>query len=316
MLKRNAALLISAICTVAVISIPAAEAADTFEFSFAADKKIITLGEELTLSLNFLASDDFEIIPVEDNGQFDPLEVKSITHNTTPSVKSIRSESYTIKLTTFAFGSYDIKPFAVKFRVKGGEERLVYTNPVNVQCVSVVGSDSELKEIKPIKGQESLPKKNLPVWVFFVLAGVFLMAVFSLIKWVPVWIAGWKERQLTPYERAMKKLNQLAVSGAKNGMSAYQFYADLSVAFRDALILGCKVGSSNMTTAEWEAYALKNPLLAGRQKEISHILRASDMAKFAGAQFDENVSRKTAESALNLVNEFLSKLPKTEPVKS
>lgn len=285
-----------------------AESPNTFEFSFFADKKMITLGEELTLNLHFLVSDQFEIEPVKDTGQFQPLEVNSITVTTTEPVKSIRSESYTIKLTTFQFGEFEIKAFPIKFRVKNSEDRTVFTNPVSVRCISVVGSDSELNEMKPIKGQESVDKKPMPTWLLLLIAGGGLVLLFSMIKGVRRFIANWRERQLTPYERAIRKLEHLSTSGAENSESVYQFYVELSAAFREALIYGCGVGASNMTTTEWEKLLNSDARLSRRHSDISKILRSSDMAKFAGAYFNPESSRETARLASSLCAELFNEL--------
>lgn len=139
----------------------------------------------------------------------------------------------------------------------------------------------EMTDILDIKGIEVWN------WKYYWLAlGVAAAVVLAFLFW-KIWRRYFKkprssDRDLSPIERALRRLDELTQQGYLEGGRVRLFYFNLSEIFRDYLEEGIQIKANEATLEELK------PLLKSisdfTQDEISEatwLLETSDMAKFA-----------------------------------
>jgi len=258
--------------------------ADTlFEMRFSHDKETMTLGEELTLTVQVLHHEDYELLPLPEDLGFGPFEVKRI-EKIGPFVKgSDVEEGYRVVLTVFELGPFRIPPFAVSFLDDKKKRGHVLTEDLEIQVLSVGRTESDTNDIRPINEPFAFPPRFDPVKFVGIALPVFL-ALLILIYLVRKALLRKRESAqalLTPYERALARLEKLEKWNVTDQGTVKTFFIELSDVLRRYFIEEYQTGSLDETTREFLDQIARGTFEEGTSPSLKEILSLADLVKFA-----------------------------------
>lgn len=274
-----------------------------FEMTFSADKNQITVGDEITLSIDILHGTNFELLPLPKKLKLAPFEIKQIARLPAKSGNQGTSEGFRVVLTIFELGEFTIPKFPIRFIDPRGEKAVVYTDEWPIVVMSVRGGEEDTGQLRPIKGPHTLvlpwsPKRILIVAALSLL-GVFLF--FMIWRFLTRRLAAWRQDRRTPYQRALDDLKELAEARFLETGRAKMYYTRISDILKIYLIKQFHVGSTDLTTREYLRCAEKEEILTPLTDDIQTVLKESDLVKFAKWSPTTEVSRKILSSTRRVV---------------
>ena len=300
MRKLAPALALLALCA------SAAWAEPLFELSFDADKNVMTMGDELALSVEVLHGKDFKlIVPAAKAMNFPPFELKRIETIPAREEKGGIREGYRVVLTSFQMGDFKIPAFAVPFTDPAAKTAQVFTDEVAVSVRSVGRTEQDRDDIRPIKSplRITLPidPKIAALWilgvvVFAALATLGIAALVRRRKLDP-------ESLLLPPDRALLHLSRLEKKKYLEAGDAKAYFTELSAILERYVIEGLKVGAYELTTQEFMEILSKSSVEASAYNRIGKVFALADLAKFAKWVPPREQSEQTLVEAREIIRE-------------
>lgn len=165
----------------------------------------------------------------------------------------------------------------------------------------------ELKDVRP--------PVDLPAdysFLFFFFGVMFLVGVFSLLRWLWPKLKKKKETlvvQPTAWQRARELLEALEKEDLPGRGEVKEYFTRLSGIVRHYLEDRFSVAAPEMTTDEFLTYMKNLPVFSDLQKQfLKDFLTASDMVKFAKHGSSINEMTNAFKAAVCLVEETIPQL--------
>ncbi len=256
------------------------------ELHLRVSKERITIAERLTLELEALAEEGYEVeLPRfgEKLEEFGIVDYESPPKELTEDgrVKTLRV--YTLE--PFLSGDYKIPSMTVLFRETGGTdgEHELQTEEVAVQVNSLLPKDVEELEIRDIAGPDEIPSKWL-LWTGLG-AGVLLLVVLAagLFWWLRRRrIRQEEERRRMAHELAYARLEKLIAEELLEKGMVKRFYNELSWILRHYIEDRFGLKAPERTTEEFLRELQGNGTLeTSWQRILARFLGHCDLVKFA-----------------------------------
>ncbi|UYQ93074.1 hypothetical protein MKQ68_23620 [Chitinophaga horti] len=299
----------------------AASAQDYLEVKAVPDTTQIRIGEQFKLHLSArvqLAASPgvhFKIVfpHVPDSfAHFELVERSEI--DTTGSNNLEKIFRQTVTLTSFDSGRWQVPPMKFEvFSATDGSYDSVFSKPIDID-VNTVAVDTT-KAFKPIKPLRTV-KWLWTDYILYIAAGVLLLVVIGLLIWfsrqkrVPKFVA--PPPTETPYEAAIRQLQQMKTEQAWNNGDIKLFYTQLTDILRVYIEKQFRIAALEQTSAELLQNIKPITILNQQRDKLSAILTLADLAKFAKLQPAPQEHEQCVQSAIEFVE--WSK-PKKEEVK-
>ncbi len=254
-----------------------------FEMDFRSDKEVLTLGDEITLTIDIRRGKGFRLLPPAERLNFPPFEIKRVEPFGPEEKADYVREGYRVVLTVFELGEFKIPKFAVSFLDDKGRPGQVLTEEVRVQVVSVGRKPHDTNDIRPIKGPYRFHPRMDPLKAaafalpFFILLLILVYLLRSYLKMR----AKEKEEALSPYERAIRSLAGLGEKSLRDHAAVREFFDELSAAIRRYFTDEFQTGSPDHTTREFLQSMSGGRFDEETREGIREILELSDFVKFA-----------------------------------
>ncbi|MFQ5748152.1 MAG: hypothetical protein ACE5H3_01690 [Planctomycetota bacterium] len=219
----------------------------------------------------------------------------------------LRRTVYTLE--PVSSGTFVLDPIRVTFRdsrpAGDGKEHSVETEPLKVTVQTVVAEDVvSLDLLHPPAEPVSLPAppSALTSWALPSGGLVLLVVIVLLLRRFRRRPA--RELRLSPFERAMHALEELAGSGKGLSGEAKVFYVELTGIVRRFLEDVTGIRAAEQTTEEFLAAIRQHPSFDTEwRRELGEFLEAADLVKFAGKVPD----RASLQNSLERARKFLRK---------
>jgi oxygen tolerance protein BatD len=285
----------------------AAVASGPVTVSLAVDRRAVTVGDPITITLTVHRPQKAEIVSFDPDRSLDALTLldrKEGSPRTLPdgSVEEVR----TLTLAAYETGHKEIPAITVVYRDAAGREGRVATAPVGIDIASVLtAGQTEPADIKP---PWSMPARMIWPWVA---AGALLLLALAWFLW-------WRRRRrraepsalpapVVPkrpaHEIAYEELERLLASDRLARGAIKEFYIELAEIVRRYLEACYGIDTFERTTGE-----IVDALLAARVsvKPVAmtgDLLQACDLVKFAKYRPESEETRRAVEAAYRLVDE-------------
>lgn len=249
-----------------------------------ADRKIITVGEVLTLNVavnhavgvqvafpTFRRMNRFEVLP----GGQDESEP-------TPDGRIVSRHVYLLQ--AFMPGDdYRIPAVPITYLDSNGKNRRIRTKPIQVIAASVIPEGAEPVDVIDIK-REKAGEIPLPVWMvpaaigaIVVLAALLTFLIFRLRRRAPQ-----RRRPLEPHEIALAELAALRERGLLKEGRYGEHYVELSLVFRRYLTRRFGWNALRAASEEIGTQLTQSPYLGEHTFEVAdRFMGETDKVKFA-----------------------------------
>jgi hypothetical protein len=254
-----------------------------FELQFSQNRSQMTMGDELVLEIDAVHGANFKLLPLPDDLDFSPFEIKKVERVPARQQGGTVREGYRIVLTVFELGDFTLSPFIVSFKDAGDKAGQVLTDEVHVSVVSVGRKETDTDDIRGIKTPLRLSGfwlETINRWWLWSLIAVTLACVIGFVlrkrrKMID------PESLLPPYQRALLRLKRLEASDHLRTGRCKLYFTELSRILERYLIEQISIGSEESTTEEWMAAMQSSRLSSTCRKKVQQVLEISDLAKFA-----------------------------------
>lgn len=261
-----------------------ARAVDPVNAAATVDRSSITVGDRITLSVivdaepGYLPSDPTIAHQI---GSFEVVQTQQAQKVTRGSqIQFI----YKYSITAWSVGKFVLPPIPVTWIGPNGETGTAQTGEVPIAVVTVIAPGENTADIKPLKPQLTVSVELMPtiVRIALVLAGVAAAtALAGLLLWFLIRRrpGGLFEEKLTPVQRALRELDQLAEQRLPEQGRTAEHYARLTASLRQYAVerFGVQPGRTSREVRD----ALERAGLERTQAAaIYEILREGDEVRF------------------------------------
>ena len=261
-----------------------ARAADPVNAAATVDRTSITVGDRIQLSVivdaepGFLPSDP---TIAHDLGSFEVVQTQQAQKQTRGSqIQFI----YRYAITAWSVGDLVLPPISVTWVGPNGQTGTAVTGEVPVKVVTVIANGEKTDDIKPLKPQLTVAEELLPRLQRIAMglgAVVAVMVVVGIVLWLLIRkrAAALFEDRLTPVQRALRELDQLAELKLPEQGKTAEHYARLTASLRQYAVdrFGVQPGRTRREVRE----ALERAGLERTQAAaIYEILREGDEVRF------------------------------------
>jgi hypothetical protein len=191
---------------------------------------------------------------------------------------------YKYSITAWSVGNFVLPPISVTWIGPNGETGTAVTGEVPISVVTVIAPGENTGDIKPLKPQLTVAEELLPklTRIAFVIAAV---AAFTALGALLLWLlirrraAGLFEEKLTPVQRALRELDQLAELKLPEQGRTAEHYARLTASLRQYAVerFGVQPGRTSREVRDALERAGLERTAAGA---IYEILREGDEVRF------------------------------------
>ncbi len=245
------------------------------------DSAFITIGDPVDYTVTVKRNPDVEILSSITAPPSDIFKIKKIDEFRRDEDGQIVS-GRKIALTSFRLGDFILDPVKIRYRVAGGEEKTITTNPLYITVQSVAGGE-EQTDIRGVKTVLPIPSKFV-TWLILtiVFAALVVGAIAFYLHWKnrPI-IEAAPERLLTPEEEALQALTRLFESELLKQGKIKAYYLTLSEILRIYFEKHYGILAVESTTYEITRDLKQKSLTPALRAKIQEVLEASDLAKFA-----------------------------------
>jgi len=254
-----------------------------FELNTRWDKSQVTLGDEITVTIDVVRDKNYRLLPLPDEPNFPPFEIKSIEYFGPEDRGSAVREGYRMVLTVFELGMFKIPKFAVSFTDDKGNPGQVLTEEIRIEVLPVERRGDDTQDIrgikKPIKFHPNLDpatllKFGLPAFLLF-------LVLIYLIRRILIRRASDAEKLLSPIERVTLALDRLEKKSISEPGEARTYFDTLSVCMRQYFLDEFDAGSTDQTTRQYLEIMAGKGFASGTVEGLKQILELSDYVKFA-----------------------------------
>lgn len=251
--------------------------------SLDADKNVLTLGEELTLSAEVTHGKGFKLLELPKDLRLPPFETKRIERIPPRDDGRTVREGYRIVLTVFELGEHTVPSFNVAFLDDKGKRGQVPTDAIKVSVLPVRRTEKDTSDIRPLKSpyrlSPPLDPRTVSLWIFAAVA-----AAAAVVLGLFFWIRRKRidpESRLSGAERALLHLGRLVKKGYLESAQAKLFFTEFSEILERYLIEELRIGAAELTTEEFLERVDASALAPEQKALLRQVFRISDLAKFA-----------------------------------
>lgn len=190
-----------------------------------------------------------------------------------------------------------------------GGIRELLTEEIPIQIASLLPEDLAEAKLSGTRGRLREPTTTTPIlrspWFWLVVALILLPALFFVIRH---WMAAiTKQRRISAYEAAMKRLTKLESRGLPKAEAPEMidgWYVELSGIVRRYLEDRYNLRAPELTTEEFLQVARGSGVLSTEhRKTLEGFLRQCDSVKFARYAPEDDESREALESARSFLHD-------------
>jgi hypothetical protein len=191
---------------------------------------------------------------------------------------------YRYSITAWSVGNFVLPPISITWIGPNGETGTAVTGEVAINVVTVIAQGENTADIKPLKPQLTLTEPLLPkiTRIAFVIGAVAAVtALGALLLWLLIRrrAIGLFEERLTPVQRALRELDQLAELKLPEQGKTAEHYARLTASLRQYAVarFGVQPGRTSREVRDaLERAGLERTAAAA----IYEILREGDEVRF------------------------------------
>jgi len=213
----------------------------------------------------------------------------------------LRRTVYTLE--PVSSGTFVLDPIRVTFRdnrpTGDGKEHSIETDPLKVTVQTVVAEEVvSLELLHPAARPVALPPPPATIASWALPSGGLVLLVLLILFLRRLRRRPSRELRLSPFERAMHALEELAASGKGLSGEAKMFYLELTGIVRRFLEDVTGIRAAEQTTEEFLAAIRRHPSFDGEwRRDLGEFLEAADLVKFAGQIPDGEALRNSLERA-------------------
>ncbi len=294
------------LATIALALAPSpARAADPVNAAATLDRTNITVGDRIALSILVDAPPGYAVSDptiARQIGDFEVVQTQTSQRSTRGSqVRFI----YRYVITAWQVGDLALPPIEVAYVGPNGDTGTARTDQMRIIVASVVAAGEDTTDIKPIKPQLGLPEA---IWarVGRVALGLLGAALLAGIVAMGLWLtvrrrgAGAPEERLTPVQRALRELDELAQLRLPEQGRTAEHYARLTACLRRYAVERFDV-EPGRTSREMREALERAGLERTQAGTIYEILREGDEVRFRGASPYPAHALNAARAALEVV---------------
>ena len=262
----------------------AASAADPVNAAATVDRTSISVGDRILLTVvvdalpGYLPSDP---TIAHDLGAFEVVETRQAQKVTRGSqIQFI----YRYSITAWRVADLVLPPIAVPWIGPNGETGTANTAEVPLKVVTVVANGEKTDDIKPLKPQLTVSEGILPR-LQKIAIGIGGAIVVMIVVAVTLWLlirkrtAGLFEEKLTPVQRALRELDELAELKLPDQGKTAEHYARLTASLRQYVVQRFNV-QPGRTSREVRDALERAGLERTQAAAIYEILREGDEVRF------------------------------------
>lgn len=189
-------------------------------------------------------------------------------------------------ISTFTTGKYTIPPVTIAFLNPSGKASRLATEEMEVEVRSVVSSESELTEVRDLKGPVTIPPQGLPAWAAWIIVFSISVIMAGIIWWLRSRDSVIEETILVPmppHDAAIMGLDRLEARDLPGLDRVREFYYELSEILRRYLCALTPGASMDQVTFELCESIASGPLTEHSAK-LAEWMEFHDFAKFAKAE--------------------------------
>ncbi len=287
-----------------------ASAADPVNAAVTIDRASISVGDRIALAVIVDAEPGY--IPSDPTiarqiGSFEVVQIQAVQKSTRGTqIRFI----YRYSITAWTLGDLVLPSIAVPYVGPNGISGTAQTGEMPIRVVTVVTPGENLDEIKPLKPQQTLPEEILPKLTRIAIglaAAALVASLAALVFWLILRRRGrgTLEERLTPVQRALRELDQLADLHLPEQGKTAEHYARLTASLRRYAVerFGVQPGRTSREVRD----ALERAGLERTQAAaIYEILREGDEVRFRHATPYPAHAQNAVRSALEVVRRAAS----------
>ena len=285
-------------------------AADPVNAAVSIDRATITVGDRIALLV--IVDADVGYLPSDPTiarqiGSFEVVQTQAVQRSNRGSqVRFV----YRYSITAWTLGDLVLPSIAVPYVGPNGVTGTAQTGETPVRVITMVSPGENVDDIKPLRPQQTIAEEAWPrvLRVAIGLAGAVAVTVIAaLVFWLLLRRRATVslEQRLTPVQRTMRELGQLAELRLPEQGKTAEHYARLTAALRQYVVerFGVQPGRTSREVRE----ALEQAGLERTQAAaIFEILREGDEVRFRHATPYPAHALNTARTALEIVRRAAS----------
>jgi hypothetical protein len=287
-----------------------ASAADPVNAAVTIDRASISVGDRIALAVIVDAEPGY--IPSDPTiarqiGSFEVVQIQAVQKSTRGTqIRFI----YRYSITAWTLGDLVLPSIAVPYVGPNGISGTAQTGEMPIRVVTVVTPGENLDEIKPLKPQQTLPEEILPKLTRIAIglaAAALVASLAALVFWLILRRRGrgTLEERLTPVQRALRELDQLADLHLPEQGKTAEHYARLTASLRRYAVerFGVQPGRTSREVRD----ALERAGLERTQAAaIYEILREGDEVRFRHATPYPAHAQNAVRGALEVIRRAAS----------
>lgn len=282
-----------------------AAAAEGVSATATLDRATITVGDPLILTVVADAEAGYQVSDpriAQNVGDVEVLEVLASQRSTRPA--GVTRWTFRYRVTAWMVGDVEVPPIEVAYLGPNGTAGVASTTPLILHVATVIRDGEDTSDIKPLKPQVELPAALLSK-VARLLLGLGAAVAFTALAGLIFWLLLRRrdlavEEQLTPVQRALRELDQLAEQRLPEQGKTAEHYARLSGSLRRYVVerFGVEPGR---TSRELRAAMERAGVDRTQAAAIYDILREGDEVRFRHAVPYPAHAQNAVRTALDIV---------------
>jgi hypothetical protein len=239
------------------------------------DRTTILVGEPIKLSIDVTvpATSHFNWFTIDTIPHFEFITKGRVDSSQQAAIKTYHQE---LTITSYDSGYWTIPSFRLSARLKLKTDTL----PINVTYSAADPNQPyhDIKEIIPVKE----PSDNYLFWILGIITLLFAIAAFFYLrKKKPVKAMAQVVSKLSPYEEAMKLLDELAKEHPQDNAQVKNYFIRINDVLRVYLRRRFNYSTVDKTNEELILQLRKSKLTGEHFSDLAQALRMTDFVKFA-----------------------------------
>ena len=304
--------LVLAVMVLAIAGLGAgtASAADPVNAAVTIDRASITVGDRIALAVivdvepGYIPSDPTVARQI---GSFEVVQTQAVQKSTRGA--QVRF-TYRYSITAWTVGDLVLPSIAVPYVGPNGVTGTAQTGEMPIRVVTVVTPGENIDEIRALKPQQTVPEEILPRLTRIAM-GIGAAALVASLAALVFWLIlrrrglGTPEERLTPVQRALRELDQLAGLHLPEQGKTAEHYALLTASLRRYAVerFGVQPGR---TSREVRAALERAGLERTQAAAIYEILREGDEVRFRHATPYPAHAQNAVRAALEIIRRAAS----------
>jgi hypothetical protein len=284
-------------------------AADPVNAAVSVDRTSISVGDRIALSVIADAEIGYIVSDPTIAHQIGSFEVITNQAGQKSTRGSLVRWTYRYSITAWTLGDLILPSIAVPYLGPDGAAGIAHTGEVAIKVVTVVAPGEDVLDIKPLKPQLDIPEA---AWVkvgriaLGLVAAIAIAGVAALVFWLLLRRrAVLAQQRLTPVQRALRELDELAELRLPEQGKTAEHYARLTAGLRRYAVERYGVqpgGTSREMRVELERAGVERMQAAA----IFEILREGDEVRFRHTTPYPAHALNTVKSALDVIRRAAS----------